>query len=34
MSKKNIGHIRLIISFTLIIGLLSLITPDTDLEII
>ena len=33
MSKKNIGHIRLIISFTLIIGLLSLITPDTDLEI-
>ena len=33
MTSKNIGHLRLIIIFTLIIGLLSLITHDTNLKI-
>lgn len=34
MSSKNLGHLRLIIFFTVIIYLLSFITPDTDLEIL
>jgi steroid 5-alpha reductase family enzyme len=33
MSSKNLGHLRLIIFFTAIIFLLSLIVPDTKLEI-
>ena len=34
MTSKNIGHLRLIIIFTVIIGFLSLITPDTNLKIL
>ena len=34
MTSKNIGHLRLIIFFTLIITLLSFITPDTELKIL
>ena len=34
MTTKNIGHLRLIIFFTLIITLLSFITPDTELLIL
>ena len=34
MSSKNLGHLRLIIFFTVIIYLLSFITPDTELEIL
>ena len=34
MSSKNLGHLRLVIFFTVIIYLLSFITPDTDLEIL
>lgn len=33
MFSKNLGHLRLIIFFTTIIGLLSLISPNTDLNI-
>jgi steroid 5-alpha reductase family enzyme len=33
MTSKNMGHLRLIVFFTTIIGLLSLITPNTELQI-
>ena len=33
MTSKNIGHFKLIVFFTTIIGLLSLITPNTELQI-